>query len=48
MDAEFIKLYKKKTADLIPLNSLGAKQSMSPSFNGKILSSGVKYFFDEN
>ena len=48
MDTEFIKLYKKKTADLIPLNSLGVKQPMSPSFNGKTLNSGMKYFFDEN
>ena len=48
MDVEFIKLYKKKTADLIPLNSLGVNQTMSPSFNGKTQSSGVKNIFDEN
>jgi len=48
IDAEFIKLYKKKTADSIPLNSLGIKQPMSPPFNGKTMDSGVKQFFEEN
>ena len=48
IDVEFMKLYKRKTADLIPLNSIGINQPMSPPFNGKTLSSGVKSFFDEN